>query len=194
MAKFVMNQKSVKREVVKIRDRILEVCSHGECELNRIWDYPTCWKHLTTSEKAELRERLANAVRSKEDLAKLVLTGADLSGFDFSGIDLSEVFFNSCNLSKCKFVDANLTKAFLGGANLERADLTRAKMHGTVLSGTKLKNVKLLAYSIRHGKPPVNISIDCFGENGFFKRPQIDEKEPYFATATYQSLKNYFLL
>lgn len=183
----------MKREKIKIRDRVLEVCSHGDCESCKIWDYPTCWDHLTKLEKSNLVERIANILRDNKDLNGIVLTGADLSEIDFSGANLSNTFLNGCTLIRCKFQDSNLKNAFLGASNLEQADLTRATLSGAVFSGANLNNVKLLAYSIRFEKKPVNLAMECFGSKGIFKRPKIDESEPYFARATYQALKNYFL-
>jgi hypothetical protein len=160
---------------------------------NRIWDFPTCWSHLTDAERQRLRERLADALRSGEDLKGIVLTRAELENFDFAGANLSGAFFNGCNLSKSKFIETDLTRAFFGGANLENADLTRAELHGAVFTGTKLKDVRLLAYSIRLGRVPINLEMRCFGEKRVFKRPHVNESNPFLAEPTYRALKIYFI-
>jgi Pentapeptide repeats (8 copies)/Ion channel len=184
---------NIKPESIRIRDRILPVCSHGECGANRIWDFPTCWEHLTDAERQNLKERLAAALRSGEDLKRIVLTGADLQHFDFTGADLREAFFNGCNLSNCKFVDADLHRAFFGVANLTNADMTRAELNGTVFTGAKLEGIDLAALSISFGRTPINITMRSFGDYGFRRRPHIDESHPYFAEATYRALKTHFL-
>lgn len=188
-----MRTENIKPESMKLRDRILPVCSHGECGANRIWDFPTCWDHLTDAERQSLKERLAAALRSREDLRRIVLTGADLQGFDFTGADLSEAFFNGCNLSNCKFVDTNLRRAFFGGANLTNADMTRAELNGAVFSGAQLEGIHLAALSISLGRTPINITMRSFGDYGFRRRPHIEEHQPYFAEATYRALKTHFL-
>ena len=178
---------------MKVRDRILDVCSHGECRSNKIWDFPTCWHHLTDAEKQKLRERLADALRSKVDLRGIILTNAELDHFDFTGADLSKAFFNGSDLHGCKFIDANLRGAFFGGATLKGADLTRAELDRAVFTGANLEDVFLLGYSIRLGRVPINLTMECFGRQGLFKRPHIDESEPPFAQHTYRALKTYFL-
>jgi len=40
---------------------------------------------------------------------------------------------------------------------------------------------------------PINLSARLFGASGFFKRPRINEAEPYFTEGTYRALKQYFL-
>lgn len=169
------------------------MCSHGECRDNRIWDFQACWNHLTTTERQSLRDRLASALRSGEDLRGLTLTKADLQEFDFTGADLSEVFFNGCNLSRSTFIEADLRRAFFGGANLEDCDMTRARLDGAVLTGANLHNIRLLAYSLRSDSPPVNLQMRLFGDQGFRRRPHINEERSYLAAATYQALKIYFL-
>ena len=182
-----------KREEIQIRDRVLKVCSHGECESNRVWDFPTCWQHLTVQERQGLIERLASCLRDKKELKGIVLTGANLSGMDFTGTDLSEAFLNHCNLSNCKLIDANLMKAFLQGANFENADLTRTNIMGAVFTHANLFNVKLLAYSFTTTRPPINLSLQSFGSQRVFGRQQINESVPYFAEPTYRALKSYFV-
>lgn len=181
---------SIKPQKIQVRDRVLDVCSHGECRSHRIWDYQTCWIHLTEAERKDLRERLYSSLRSSGNLSKIVLTGADLKNFDFTQANLSQAFLNGCNLQSCKFIDANLNKAFLGGANLVDADLTRVRMQGTVLTGASLEGIRLLAYSIR--MKPVNLCMENFGKNSLLSRPHLNEQEPYFAEASYRSLKAYF--
>ena len=95
------NTKTVKPKQIKIRDRVLLVCSHGECTENRVWDFDTCWEHLTSTEKQTLRERLYTSLRSGEDLSGIILTGANLEGLDFTGVNLAKSFLNGCNLSSC---------------------------------------------------------------------------------------------
>jgi hypothetical protein len=182
----------IKPEQTKIRDRVLAVCSHGECEASRIWDLETCWEHLTDTERQGVRERLANVLRSGDDLRRLVLTGADLHGFDFTGADLSEAFFNGCNLSNCKFTDANLHRAFLAKANLKNCSLERANLHGTVFTAANLENVNLLAFSIKFGRVPINLTMNNFGKRGIRRRPHISELDPHTSEATYRALKTYF--
>ncbi len=187
-----MTQRGIKPDSVKIRDRVLAICSHGDCRSNRIWDFETCWLHLTDAEKLKLRERLSAALRSGTDLKKIVLTDANLEGFDFTGADLSETFFNSCNLKGCKFIETNLRYAFFGGANLLGADLERAELNGAVFSGANLEGVNLLAISISYGRVPINIRMENFGKQSLRQRPHINERNPNIAEATYRALKAYF--
>ena len=184
--------KTVKPASINVRDRVLALCSHGECDKHVIWDYETCWMHLTKEEQNRLIERASKLLRATHSLKGIILTGVDFRGFDFSGSDLSNTFMDRCNLSNCKFVDSNMERAFLAAANLEDGDLTRANLNGTVFSGAKLYNVKLAAMSISLGRKPINLYQECFGKDTIWSRPHIDESEPYFAHATYRSLKAYY--
>jgi hypothetical protein len=77
---------SYKPDKTKIRGRIFNVCSHGDCGVHTIWDYSTCWSHLTNSEKSELKERVIKQSREKKEFRDTPLSGADLSNMDFSAI------------------------------------------------------------------------------------------------------------
>ena len=188
-----MKKVKVKPQSVAVRDRVLPVCSHGECASNCVWDFDTCWEHMSGQERDELRRRLTEILRSTQQLKGLVLTGVDLRDLDFRGADLSHAFLNGCNLAGCSLVDADLNSAFLGGADMRGCDLSRIEADGAVFSGANLENVKLLGYSLTMGRTPVNLDRECFGQSGLFKRPHIDESEPYFSEVTYRSLKAYFI-
>jgi hypothetical protein len=69
----------------------------------------------------------------------------------------------------------------------------RAELHGAVFTGANLEGVELAAYSLRYGRVPVNITMECFGKHGLFKRPHINEDGPQYAEHTYRALKTYFL-
>jgi Pentapeptide repeats (9 copies)/Ion channel len=183
----------MKPNTVTIRDREIEVCSHGECMGPRVWDYATCWKHLKDGERSAVRGRLSDALRKGQGLARIVLSGADLSEFDFSGADLSNAHLDHCKLRKARFVEANLRYSYLGWADLEGADLTRAELHGCVFTNSNLKHVTLMGYSLSYGRIPVNLRSDLFGAGGPFSRPQIDESDPHTAEASYRALKRYFI-
>jgi hypothetical protein len=43
---------------------------------------------MTDDEQVVLKQRLADALRSRQDLAGIILTGANLAGFDFTGANL----------------------------------------------------------------------------------------------------------
>jgi hypothetical protein len=154
---------------VEKRGREVLTCSHGDCWDHRIWDFPTCWKHLTEVEQKQLRERLAVLLRQKVSLKNIILTGADLHGFDFTGASLASAFLDHCDLHKTNFVDANLTNAYLGWANLQDADMSRAELHGAVFTNANLRGVQLLAYSLSDGRHPVNIVRHLFGEWSIFR-------------------------
>jgi hypothetical protein len=182
----------VKPNIVTIRGRNLPVCSHGDCLEYTIWDYKTCWHHLTDNERIDLTQRVSNLLRSTKSLKGLVLTGADFSGLDFSGADLSDTFLNGCKLIGCTFIETDLRETFFGISDLTNSNLTRAELDGAVFSGANLENVRLLAYSISFGRVPINLKQDSFGSSGFFSRPHINESDPYFAEATYRALKAQF--
>jgi uncharacterized protein YjbI with pentapeptide repeats len=183
----------IKPKNIKIRNRILDVCTHGECEANRIWDYQTCWMHMTELERQSLKDRLSTTLRTSKDLSKIVLSYADLANFDFTGVNLSEAFLHGCDLSNCSFVEANLYRTFLGNANLTNADLTRAELDHAVFSGANLTGVILLAYSLSFGRIPINLYKRSFGKEGLFQRPHINEDEPGPTEATYRALKAHFI-
>lgn len=183
----------MKPESITKRGKEIPVCQHGDCEAHCIWDYSTCWDHLTKKETAEVRERISIILRDKKDLSGLVLTGADLKKFDFSGADMSDTFIDQCDFSKALFVETNLTHAYLGWSNLEGADLSRAELDSAVFTHAILYNVKLLAYSISFGRIPLNITKDSFNCEKKFTRSRINESDPYTTEATYQALKTHFI-
>jgi len=182
-----------KPPTVTVRGRELPVCSHGECEEARIWDYATCWEHLKDAERENIRERPSDALRQKESLSGIILTGADLSGFDFTAADLSGAHLDKCRLRTSKFVEANLRRAYLGWSNLDNTDLSRAELDRCVFTNCSLENVRLLAYSISFGREPINLEATLFGAAKLFRRPHIDESHPWSAEATYRALKSYFI-
>ena len=184
---------ATKPRSVTLRGRELSVCSYGDCMSNCVWDTQSCWEHMTTSEHADIRHRLVDCLRSGQQLRKIVLTGCDLSGFDFAGADMEGAILNGADLRRCVFTEANLRRVFFGGADLRNADLTRAELDGAVFSGARLENVKLLAYSISFGRKPINISMTSFGRDRRPGRPQIDERNPHSAEATYRALKRHFV-
>jgi uncharacterized protein YjbI with pentapeptide repeats len=188
-----MPRNNIKPTSKRIRNRVLQVCAHGECVGHRVWDFQTCWEHLTPTERDHLKTRVSNILRSGDDLKGIVLSGADLSNFDFSGADLTNAFLDHCNLAKSKFVDTNLHEAYLGWANLKGARLERAEIDRAVFSGANLEGADLLAYSLRFGRVPINLEKSSFGKDGLFRRPHIDEADPPCAEATYRALKAYFL-
>jgi len=182
-----------KPKVRSVRGRAVPVCSHGECMNTCVWDYPACWTHMTSDEREDVKTRLGGLLRSGQSMKGLVLTGADLSGFDFTGANLSDAFLNETVLRGCKFIDTDLERAFLGWADLQGADLSRAELNGTVFTRAKLRDVKLLAYSISFGREPINLNMGSFGPDGLGSRPRINEKEPFTAEATYRALKRHFV-
>ena len=182
----------MKRTKIEIRGRELPVCSHVDCERHTVWDFGTCYKHLTVSEQNTLRDRVATALRSGGQLGGLVLSDAELHGLDFSGADLSDCFLDGCNLSRCSFVETNLRRAFFGGANVMYADLTRAEIHGAVFTGAKLGGVRLLAYSLSNGRHPINLYAESF-QTSALRRPTIDESSHRPSQHTYRALKTYFV-
>lgn len=184
------DKKELKPSYIKIRNKILPVCKHANCKIYKVWDFDTCWNHLSATEKEKLIDNLHEHIRLKKDMTNMILSKVNLVNFDFSNMNLTGSFFAGANLKNSKFIDSDLTRVYLGAANLSNSDLTRAKMKGTVLTGTNLKNARLLAFSVRY--KPINILQENFGEEGFFKKSHINENEPYFARATYQSLKSYF--
>jgi uncharacterized protein YjbI with pentapeptide repeats len=183
----------MKRASITKRDREIQTCSHGDCEAHRIWDFPTCWAHLTNTERDQLKARLAEELRRTPRLPCIVLTGANLAGFDFTKTDLRGAFLDQCDLTGAKFVDANLTGAYLGWANLKGANLVRANLHGTVFTNANLSNVLLAAYSLSNGMRPVNLRARLFGEWGLFSRPALDESNLAGTEATYLALKRLFM-
>lgn len=185
-------RKDVKLQQRLVRGRLLPVCSHGECQSTTVWDFKTCWEHLTSAEQQTLKERLSAALRSGDDLTEIILTGAELAGFDFTGANLKGAFLDAANLQGAKLVDTDLHRAFLQNANLVGANLTRAELNGAVFTGAHLQNVDLAAYSISFGRTPINLTMESFGRDGFLRRPHINESEPRFAEPTYRALKANF--
>jgi hypothetical protein len=185
--------KQSKRQVIEKRRRLLDVCTHGDCEDHRVHDLATCWKHATAQEKADLQNRVSSMLRAKTPLRGIVLTGANFAGFDFSGADLQEAFLDKCNLIRCDFTEANLRRAYLGWSILENANLTRAELDAAVFSLARLPGSKLLAYSISFGRTPINLAARSFAPRKGFGRAKIDESNPALSGATYQALKRYFV-
>jgi uncharacterized protein YjbI with pentapeptide repeats len=183
----------MKPTTINIRGREIPVCQHGDCEDHCVWDYPTCWEHLTSDEKTKFKERISQILRTNKNLSGLVLTGAELQSFDFSGVDMSDTFIDQCNLSNAKFVETNLSNAYLGWSNLENADLIRAELDGAVFTKANLFNIKLVACSMSFGRVPVNITKNSFKNSKLFKRPKVDESDPYPVEATYRALKAQFI-
>ena len=177
---------------IRIRGRVLSVCTQTDCTNVVIWDYDACWTHLGKAERITLRTRLARAVEAGEDLSGIVLTGADLRKFDFRGAKLTEAFLSKCDLRKSTFAEADLAGAFFAVADLREADLLRANLDGAVFTGAKLEGVELVAYSIKFGRTPVNLTSACFGGRGLLSRARVREDESHAAAATYRALKAYF--
>jgi hypothetical protein len=184
--------KQIKRQTIEKRGRLLDVCTHGDCEDHRIHDLQTCWQHATPQERVDLQDRISTMVRAKTPLRGIVLTGANLASFDFSGVDLSSALLDRCNLSKCNFTEANLRDTYLGWSSMERCDLKRAELAGTVFTCARLWNCNLLAYSISFGRTPINLGSSSFSPRKPLGRPKIYESYPPTARATYQALKRYF--
>lgn len=187
-----LKSQSMKQITIELRGRKIPACKKKNCENHCIWDYQTCWNHLTLTNKNKLQKRIAKILREEKDLSKLVLSGANFSGVDFSGANLSNSFLNKCDLSNCKFIDTNLESSFISLSNLKNADLSRANIHNAVFSLSNLYNVKLLAYSISFGRVPINLTKDSFSSSKLFDKYKIDETEPYYSEATYRALKTYF--
>lgn len=83
---------------------------------------------------ADIRERLAGAVKAGAKLRYADLSGADLLGADLSGADLL-----GADLSGAWLAEANLSGADLPGADLSGAGFPRAKLRDADLRGATLR-------------------------------------------------------
>lgn len=185
-------QNSSNKPSIKFRNRVLKACEYGDCKEYCIWDYNTCYKHLSNEKKYVIKDRLLHEFKTNNGAPGIILTYCDLSNFDFQGMDLSNSFLNHCNLENSNLCETNLYSAFLQGANLKNSNLCRAELNSTVFTHACLYNSELLAYSLSFGRKPINLYYENFQPSYGKGKAKINESDPFSCKAAYRSLKAYF--
>lgn len=97
---------------------------------------------------AEIRQRVAAAIRERQSLANIDLTSVDLSGMDLRNADLRGAMMERCDLTAANAEGADLRNAVLTRSDLTRTMLTRAKLSDAnigeaVLSETSFESADL---------------------------------------------------